>query len=418
MSIGAPASRAVEAGHGDVLRDRSLWQQGLEAVGRHEHDALPGWRRTDASPASGSPLTSIVAGGRALLPGEHREELVLALALERRDPEDLARVQREGDVRERLADAHAANLECPRDIGGDLDPLALRRRLGTLGRLGDLGPEHELDDLLLAALRRHERADVGAVAEHGRPVAVRDHLPQAVGDEESRPASLLLSLHHREDALGEIGRQRGRDLVQDQQLRVARKRPREVEHPEHGQRQVERLLGEVDVEIEVVQVPPDRIDRRAGQPQVLLDGQVGHERRILEDGRETDVRRLRGRGDADSAAVHEDRARIRPDHARQHLDERALAGAVRAEQRMDLARLDDERRRGERDDRAVALRRPRVRPGGSSARWEEGAPEAPPPPSVVRVPYGPLQPVSCAAVYVVHGLMNSCELYVGGRFGE
>ena len=184
-------------------------------------------------------------------------------------------MQREGDVRERLADAHAANLECPRDIGGDLDPLALRRRLGTLGRLGDLGPEHELDDLLLAPLRRHERADVGAVAEHGRSVAVCDHLPQAVGDEESRPASLLLSLHHREDALRKIGRQGGRDLVQDQELRVARKRPREVEHPEHGQRQVERLLGEVDVEIEVVQVTPDRVDRRAGEPEVLLDGQVG-----------------------------------------------------------------------------------------------------------------------------------------------
>ena len=28
------------------------------------------------------------------------------------------------------------------------------------------------------------------------------------------------------------------------------------------------------------------------------------------------------------------------------------------------------------------------------------------------------QLVSCAAVYVVHGWTNSCELYVGGRFGE
>ena len=46
----------------------------------------------------------------------------------------------------------------------------------------------------------------------------------------------------------------------------------------------------------------------------------------------------------------------------------------------------------------------------------EGAPRRP---SLFALPrYGPLQPVSWAAVYVVHGLMNSCELYVGGRFGE
>ena len=112
-----------------------------------------------------------------------------------------------------------------------------------------------------------------------------------------RPRSFCAA-HHVEDALGEVGRQRRRDLVEDQQLRVARERPREVEHPQQRQRQVERLLGEVDVEVEVVQVPPDRVDRRAGEAEVLLDRQVGDERRILEDGREPDPRRLRGRGDA------------------------------------------------------------------------------------------------------------------------
>ena len=73
-----------------------------------------------------------------------------------------------------------AYLERGRAVGGDFDPLALRRRLGARRRTRDLLAEHELDDLLLAALPRDERADVAAVAEHGRAVAVGDHLAQAV----------------------------------------------------------------------------------------------------------------------------------------------------------------------------------------------------------------------------------------------
>jgi hypothetical protein len=43
------------------------------------------------------------------------------------------------------------------------------------------------------------------------------------------------------------------------------------------------------------------------------------------------------------------------DDARQDLDERALAGAVGAEQRVDLAGLDDEVGGAQRHDRPVAL---------------------------------------------------------------
>ena len=115
-----------------------------------------------------------------LLAGEHVEELVLALRLERRDPEDLARTERERDVGERLADLEPAHLERRAASVGELDPLPLRRRLGDAGRTRDLLAEHVLDDLLLAALLRDERADVAAVAQHGRAVAVR-RSPRAGG---------------------------------------------------------------------------------------------------------------------------------------------------------------------------------------------------------------------------------------------
>ena len=78
-----------------------------------------------------------------------------------------------------------------------------------------------------------------------------------------------------------------------------------------------------------------------------------------------------------ACAVDEDRAAVRPDHAGEHLDERALAGAVRAEQRVHLARLDDERRRPQRDDRAVALRH--LACGQEAHAWvREGAPDGAP----------------------------------------
>ena len=68
--------------------------------------------------------------------------------------------------------------------------------------------------------------------------------------------------HHREDALGEVGRQRGGDLVEQQQLRIARERAREVDHPQQRQRQVAGQLGEVDVEVHRAQLSPHGVDVR------------------------------------------------------------------------------------------------------------------------------------------------------------
>src|SRR4029079_1345126 len=83
-----------------------------------------------------------------------------------------------------------------------------------------------------------------------------------------------------------------------------------------------------------------------------------HERRVLEHRREADPRRAGRRPDADGLAADEDLARVPPDDAGEELHERALAGAVRAEERVQLARLDGEARRGEGHDGAVRLAPP------------------------------------------------------------
>ena len=56
------------------------------------------------------------------------------------------------------------------------------------------------------------------------------------------------------------------------------------------------------------------------------------------------------------AAPDGDRAAVGPDGAGQDLDEGALAGAVGAHERMDLARAHGQRGRLQRDDGAVGLR--------------------------------------------------------------
>ena len=164
--------------------------------------------------------------------------------------------------------------------------------------------------------------------------------------------------HDREDALGEVGRQRRGDLVEQQQLRVARERAREVDHAQHRQRHVAR------------RAPRSR--RRGPSPRSSLRARRAASRRSGAGsarpsgrGRAPDPGRpARGRSVRPAPASRRvrslprdgDRPAVAPDHAGQHLDERALAGAVRAEQRVHLAGRDDEVGGAQRLHRPVALR--------------------------------------------------------------
>ena len=224
-------------------------------------------------------------------------------------------------------------------------------RLGGRG----LGPEHVLHDLALADFSGDEGSDVTAVAKHGCAIAHRDHLGEAVRDEQNRSTAAAPILHHGEDPLREIGRQRRRDLVEQQKLRIACHRSREIDHPQERQGHVARLFGEVDVDVHLAQPLPHRIHVHRGEANVLRDGEIWHERRILEHRRQADPCSPRRRRDANGLATQIDGAAIPLDDARQDLDERALAGAVGPEERVHLTGVDGETRRLERDDRAVAL---------------------------------------------------------------
>ena len=97
----------------------------------------------------------------------------------------------------------------------------------------------------------------------------------------------------------------------------------------------------------------------APEPDILLDCQVGDKRQLLEHG--GDALRLRGAwiDGTKRLTLEYDGALIRPDRARQDLDEGALAGAILADQCMDLARRRAELSMRERGDAAEALRHSR-----------------------------------------------------------
>jgi hypothetical protein len=75
-----------------------------------------------------------------------------------------------------------------------------------------------------------------------------------VGDEEHGATAFAPVTHHVEHAVRKIGRQRRRDLVEDQQLRVVSQRARKVEHAKDGERQIADELAEADLEAHLIQL--------------------------------------------------------------------------------------------------------------------------------------------------------------------
>ena len=165
---------------------------------------------------------------------EDGEQLVLALSLERDDAQHFAREEVEGRVAQppvvaQVARADARGLLAPRRScrSGLLVPAA---------HGGDLA-EHELDDPVLRAGSHIDHADRLAVAQDGGARADGGDLDEAVGDEDHRAIAPALATDHIEHAVGQIGRQRGRDLVEQQHLRLKGKRTGQVDDPQRGQGQ-------------------------------------------------------------------------------------------------------------------------------------------------------------------------------------
>ena len=95
------------------------------------------------------------------------------------------------------------------------------------------------------------------------------------------------------------------------------------------------------------------LDRLAAEEQVARDGELRDQRRVLVDRLDAVGDRVGRVPDVDLPALHVDFAAGRAHRARQHLDQRRLAGAVVAEQADDLVAEDAERHAVERAHASV-----------------------------------------------------------------
>ena len=284
---------------------------------------------------------------------EDVEQLVLPLALERHDSEHLARVELERHVLQLRPGSEGTDREAGVRRGRPMAgrPPGDRRHLA-----GDLS-EHEPDDPFLGPRRHVDDADGLTLAEHRRPVADGRDLDEAVRDEDDRPIAAPVAADDLQDALGEVRGQGRSHLVEHQHVGLDRQRAGEVDDPERGQRQSPRHARQVEVlDAELREPVAERLQRRGGEAQVGPDVEVRDERRLLVDGDQPAPACL-GRGvDRPLTPANGDPAGVGMDRARQDLDEGALAGAVRAHERMDLAGAHRERGRLQRNDGAVGLR--------------------------------------------------------------
>ncbi len=152
-------------------------------------------------------------------------------------------------------------------------------------------------------------------------------------------------------------REHRRRLVENENLRAAIERLENLDALRFADREVgdESLRARTASPVVATQLARPRARRArdravapsrelAAEHHVLGDGERGDEHEVLMHHADAGVDRVGGRPAGDVAAVHFHAAGVRRVHAAQHAHERRLAGAVLADERVNLAARDLERR--------------------------------------------------------------------------
>ena len=222
---------------------------------------------------------------------EREEELELPLALEPSDSEHLARVHVEVDVAQAMPEPKPADAE--RDRVADALPLLGVEPL-------DPPAQHHRDDLVLGRIGRRPRADHRAVAKDRDLVGDLLHLAEAVRDVDDDHPRLGEAPSQSEEPLHLARRERRCRLVENEHAGLGRHRLGDLDELALGDRKPAHLATRVDRRkrepfeeaLRLADERPtadgsQRRQRLAAEPDVLRNGQVGDERELLEDRRDT-----------------------------------------------------------------------------------------------------------------------------------
>ena len=257
-----------------------------------------------------------------------------------------------------VADVHSIGagkpLDVERDGAGDAAPLAALDQRAILA-------DDRFDQGFLGGALDVKGGDAPAAAQDRDAVADLPNLVEPMADVENGDALADELADDAEDVLQLVLVERRRRLVHDDDLGVHGQRARDRRKLLVGDGQrlesrvdwkfgadpLQRLFGATPAR---APVNDEETARRMAEEQVLLDGQLRHQVELLVDHRNPRHRPLVRRTHADRGAVEQDLAARRAMRAGDDLQQGRLAGAVGAEQAMDLARPDGQRRLLERHD--------------------------------------------------------------------
>ncbi len=218
---------------------------------------------------------------------------------------------------------------------------------------------------------RRTGGDDAAIDQHRDAVGEREHGLHVVLDQHDRHflAQLQEQLHH---ARGFGDAETGHRLVEQQQLRPGRERDRKLEFAllamaELGDRHIgagrktdafERGRGSVAQTLLFPRIAPEAegvpVMRLRCERDIVGGGEIRQQRGDLEGTREPERTTAIGRHVRDVAAAEKDAAGVRREMTGELADQRGLAGAVRADDRVQLAFRDVERNVIGREDAAEA----------------------------------------------------------------
>jgi hypothetical protein len=304
--------------------------------------------------------------------GQGTQQLGLAVADDTGHTDDLAPACGERDVGEPVpGDAldHEGGLLVGRD-----------RVLGREGVLQLAADDHR-EELVVGDLVDDHRAAVAAVAQNGDAVGELPHLRHPVGDVDDRRPLASGGADPVEEEVHRVLAERGRRLVQDQQLGPKGQGLGELEQVLLRQGQPVDAVLEVDGQPDVVEQPAHgrrraagelEVRRRDGDEDVLGHGHVGQHRRVLVDDRDAEPAG-QGRGQLlDDIPEDLDGAGVGPGGAGRDAHEGRLARTVLPEEGVDLAGQHVDRHVGQRGHGAVVLRDPGQRDRRPTADDDRG----------------------------------------------